>query len=290
MACLESVAAQRHTPHEVIVVDDGSTDGTVAALSNRVGITVIQQANAGPGAARNRGVSVATGDYIAFLDSDDLWFPWSLAAIAKLIADHGQPSLIFVRFRNFAGNTQLGEAEQPAVGHAYSDYLAAASDGLFAGAGMMVVSRTEFLKVGGFVEDRLNAEDHDLALRLGTSPGFVQVSAPLIVAHRQHAGSEMADIRKSLLGVARLVDAERSGLYGGGANRQAARRAIITCHCRPTVLKGLKVGERSRALSVYFKTVPWHLRMVRLRFLMCVPVLAILSFLPFGGPATGDRA
>jgi cellulose synthase/poly-beta-1,6-N-acetylglucosamine synthase-like glycosyltransferase len=81
-ATLESVLAQTEGDFEVIVVDDGSTDGTEAALAPwRDRLTFVRQPNQGPGPARNLGAARAKGEYIAFLDSDDLWFPWTLAYV-----------------------------------------------------------------------------------------------------------------------------------------------------------------------------------------------------------------
>ena len=92
---LDSVWRQTLTNYEVIVVDDGSTDGTARfARSMGQSIKLLEQTNRGPGAARNLAVQHAQGDYVAFLDSDDLWFSWTLAVFAKLIEDYRRPSLL----------------------------------------------------------------------------------------------------------------------------------------------------------------------------------------------------
>ncbi|MEA5516908.1 glycosyltransferase family 2 protein [Nodularia sp. UHCC 0506] len=70
---IQNMLGQSLPPHEIIVVDDGSTDGSVDVIrSFGSRVTLIQQENKGPGAARNAGLAVATGDYIQFMDSDDL--------------------------------------------------------------------------------------------------------------------------------------------------------------------------------------------------------------------------
>jgi GT2 family glycosyltransferase len=88
---LESIRAQTVTDYEVIVVDDGSTDGgarLVAALDDPR-FRVIVQANGGPGRARNRGLCEASGEYVTFLDADDEWLPAFLETGVGLLEQHG---------------------------------------------------------------------------------------------------------------------------------------------------------------------------------------------------------
>ena len=87
---IDSVLEQTYRNCEVIVVDDGSTDDTADVLrSYKDKIVYIQQKNAGPSAARNRGIRESKGEFIAFLDSDDLWFATKLERQAGLLTDAG---------------------------------------------------------------------------------------------------------------------------------------------------------------------------------------------------------
>jgi glycosyltransferase involved in cell wall biosynthesis len=87
---IDSVLAQTHGNLQIIVVDDGSKDATRALISERYRhesrVAYIYQANAGVSAARNHGLRLATGDYLALLDSDDIWLPWKLEAQLRCLA------------------------------------------------------------------------------------------------------------------------------------------------------------------------------------------------------------
>src|SRR5215210_546291 len=91
-ATLDSILDQDFGDQEVIVVDDGSTDGTLEVLA-RYGdrIRVFQQENQGPGAARNHAIRHARGEYISVFDSDDLRFRWTLSTYAQAIRENGRP-------------------------------------------------------------------------------------------------------------------------------------------------------------------------------------------------------
>lgn len=89
--CLDSILAQEHQGCEVIVVDDGSTDGTAALLERYPDVKVVHQENHGMSTARNRGLDEARGEYILFVDSDDLLTD---GALATLVAEFGGEDII----------------------------------------------------------------------------------------------------------------------------------------------------------------------------------------------------
>lgn len=99
---IESVRAQSRSNIEIIVVDDGSTDGTNDAASRFAPhVTYVRQQNAGPSSARNHGIRLASGDFVAFLDSDDLWHPDKTAIQLARFEARAELALCTANMQNF---------------------------------------------------------------------------------------------------------------------------------------------------------------------------------------------
>jgi glycosyltransferase involved in cell wall biosynthesis len=100
--CLESVLRQTYSPHEIIVVDDGSTDQTQDVLRPFAAhLVLLTQQRGGIGAARNRALARASGDFLAFLDQDDLWHPDKLEKQVRHALDHPEVAVIYTDAEEF---------------------------------------------------------------------------------------------------------------------------------------------------------------------------------------------
>ncbi len=185
---IESALAQELPPLEVIVVDDGSTDGS-AGVADSFGppVRCVRQENAGPAAARNRGVAVsaAASGWVAFLDHDDLWEPGYLREAASYLAGH--PAAGVVCF----GARVLAEGGEPTP----HILLKRTPGAVYSTRGMLegdvgtimtpVVRKDLFLSVSGFDPALRGGEDCDLWLRLSLVTEIHQVRLPLLL-YRKH--------------------------------------------------------------------------------------------------------
>ena len=280
---LESVWAQRFTDFEVIVIDDGSTDGTREWLAiHGQPAHVIPQANSGPSAARNAGAKHARGEYLAFLDSDDLWFPWTLDSYREVIDKCQRPAFIAGKPFRFCADTELSAAVHDKTrSELFPDYLASGAEWRWWGVSSFVVRSDAFRSVTGFATEIITGEDADLALRLGEVRGFVQVTAPFTFAYREHDSnlsrtSPGGSSRRLQGGVHWLLEQEQHGMYPGGEARARERRAIISRYVRPVALEYLRRGKKTEAWKLYRATFRWNLQLRRWKFLAGFPLRACL--------------
>ena len=275
---VDSVLAQEFENYELIVVDDGSTDNTECILrGNRERLTVLRQERKGPGAARNLGAQHAKGDYLAFLDSDDVWFPWTLSTYAEIVESH-KPSFIAGRPLIFSGGGTAGGALRADIDvRVFQDYLSSSRVWPWWGASSFVISRTSFQACGGFAALDANGEDADLALRLAVAPRFVQVVEPRTFAYRQHDGSAIANFRKTVIGARMQIERELEGRYPGGVERSRERRRILSRHLRPISVECLNRGVTKEAWTMYRDTLLWHLQLGKWKYLLGFPVKALIG-------------
>jgi glycosyltransferase involved in cell wall biosynthesis len=276
---VESILAQRYADFELIVVDDGSRDKTLEYLSTLgTKVAVLRQSNKGPGSARNRGAQIATGEYLAFLDSDDVWFPWTLAVYREAIDKGCRPSFLSGKPYVFSDGAELERvrAESPKI-EQFEDYLASGDEWRWWGVSSFVINREMFIRVGGFIEDRINSEDADLALRLGEASGFVQVTAPATFAYRLHAANMKDNLGRTLAGIRYTLNAEKGDQYPGGRARARERREILTRHMRPVTLECLREGNQREAWRLYASTFAWNVLLWRFRYLVAFPVIAVIE-------------
>ena len=278
-ATLRSVLAQSCDDFEIIVADDASTDATVSivrSFGDRV--RLFSQPNSGPGVARNLGIQHARGEYIAFLDSDDLWFPWTLATLKHFIDAHDRPAIISGKPLMFTDESELASAACSRAAADFSpDFFAADPVHTLPGAGLMT-ARTDALRASrGFTSERVYCEDFDLYLHMGQAKGLVCVRAPATLAYRRHPQSAMMNFDKMVAGVRRIVREEHAGRYPGGPSRARERRAHIAHLCRCTALNCLDAGHWKHALRVYTDSIGWNIAAHRWSFVLGLPGLALAS-------------
>jgi glycosyltransferase involved in cell wall biosynthesis len=272
---ISSVEAQTHGSYEIIVVDDGSTDGTMAHLASAKGhrIKLLHQANKGPAAARNLAVKNAVGAYVAFLDSDDVWFPWTLATFHKVIREHDVSliSAATLEIQSEVPHVEPGKL----VAQCFTDYFETARDPAYVGSGAMVVKRSVFNQVGGFDETIVVGEDLDFYFRAGTSRYFVRVLSPATLAYRRHEGNISIALGPLYSGALRLLKQEALGVYPGGEARQWERWTLLSRMLRPVALACLRARRTDEAWQLYRQSFKMNARLRRFRFLAGFPAYSL---------------
>ena len=175
-ATVSSVLGQTFTDFELIVIDDGSTDATLRCLEevHDSRLRVFSYPNAGLPAARNRGIARATGEFITFVDADDLWTPDKLELQLQALLRNPRASIAYSWTAFVDRDGKFLFAKEPCYleGDVYRDLLL----GCFVASGSNIMARRSCVDVvGGFDTSLPAAQDWDLCLRMAVHGEFVLV-------------------------------------------------------------------------------------------------------------------
>jgi glycosyltransferase involved in cell wall biosynthesis len=283
---IESALQQTYPPLEIIVVDDGSSDRSATVIRETISPVPIlyhHQSNQGPSAARNLGASLGRGEWVAFLDSDDLWYPNKLSVIAKILRVQPEVTLFYSQADHIDVNGQPVTKISPAGGVIRLLF----GDGPFAGPSTLVVHREVFLKSGGFNPAIHYGEDVELFARLAQS-SRVHVIHDSLIKYRVHddqtsknIGSHIDSCHRYLSSLMALwsndpwkrvvVVEDASKLFNtigkqyfrDGAHKLARRCFLLVFQYRPFDLMSFRYLVLSYLPGLRYLSVYWYKRKQR---------------------------
>lgn len=266
---LKSVFGQTYPDYEVIVVNNMSTDDTVSVVQewNVDNLTLINFSNDGIiGLARNVGIQASTGDYVAFLDSDDVWYPAKLDGINDAIECSSNPGLFchdqdLIRDGMPAGVAHYGP--QSGSGLTMHSYLM--TKGNCVSTSATVVARKYLDEVGGFSEESslCTVEDYDLWLKLAKICEFEFLPERLGV-HNYHGGGASANVEVHLAATISVLSKhfnEEEALDRWGL-RMAMRRLVSKAYysaARDYQRRG-GIASPIKYYILMFKSYPFQMR------------------------------
>ncbi len=241
---LDSVYAQTWRAYEVIVVDDGSEDEKIVRVCASYDRLVYRRvAHGGVSAARNAGLAIACGDYVAFLDSDDVWQPRFLERMSMALETTPGAGFAYCDYATFGALGTVRARSLPPEHKHTGNVFVPLIETDFLSTGALVIRRGCLTRVGGFDPDLAAAEDWDLWLRLAHWFNAVYVNAPLLQVRIDSDGLTR-NTRQLHAGNLRVLAKWQRMMVGNGPVRRAIRRNI-------------RANHRGLALSHWRAHSPW---------------------------------
>jgi glycosyltransferase involved in cell wall biosynthesis len=225
---VESALSQGYAGKEVIVVDDCSSDRTAEILKTfgeSISLEVLPK-NSGVDASRNHGVSMAKGEYVVFLDGDDVMMPWTLD-VYDLVISERNPMIILGKPVIFEGDVpeiNIGDVSGSINFVEYPHFLAKDRPGVY-NTSALIVNRSHFLSAGGWSKGIFYGDIQDLLIKIGTSGKMILIVEPGTVLYRMHDRNSVHKVSLFVQGIHKLLLKEKSGLYPGGRKHRGERLA-----------------------------------------------------------------
>lgn len=258
---LSSALGQTHGNVEVVFIDDGSTDGSLAIAQSFPGVTVLSQPNAGISVARNAGMDVSDGEFVLFLDADDRLYPDAVREHLAAFSSQPEAPMVFGEMRIIDPSGAV--LEEPRWGAGYmrwNDLLV----GFTPLPSQCMFRREAVVAAGRFNPDVILVEDMDLYLRVATGPGVYGHGRP-VCDYRRH--SEQATTRTADTLVCLMQAVERFLLTVDDTAKRAALLRDVRVrwsthfgeHIPLEVVRCMRKGDwrrARRATGVYLRYLP----------------------------------
>lgn len=248
---IESVLSQTRRPDEIVVVDDGSTDGTAAIVRTYAadGVRHVHQENGGPSAARNRGIAETTGELICFLDGDDLWLPEKTSRQAAFLMAHPQVGMVTCDRWTWNVMHDKRRIEHYGVAAGKSLRHEILIRNVVGNPSMVMLRRGALESAGRFNMDMRWAEEWELWIRIAARTEIAVIHEPLITYRAHISGLSHENLWARFDGQHRIA-ARAIGVYARPSERPLLllRSWSLAEHSRAvySVRYGLPLAERMR--------------------------------------------
>lgn len=283
-ATLESILSQTFRDFEIVAVNDGSKDASLDVLRayEPRGVRVVDQPNAGLAGARNTAAAHARGRYIIFLDSDDVFFPWSLETFARAVRDHTvggvEPAMVSGSWPPFDKDADLARVtQQPYAARAFKDYLSTRARRTKVAPSATAVRVDVYRRTGASDAVRVMFEDVDIWFKVGAEAGYVHIDAPAVAGYRVGHAQMMGNMQKQLDGYDWIAGKVARGEYASGGARRREMQDALALHAKGCALRCLHQRDKKRAMAFYRRSVLWNARCGDWKFVLALPVLAMLG-------------
>ena len=254
---IDSVLAQTFRNREIICVDDGSTDGSFDILQRyRDRVRIIRQENAGQGGARNTGANQARGEFLAFLDQDDRWYPQKLEREVACLEGDRQAVLVYSnsdRMDESGRVTQVGATLAERASALVSPLGRLIGEGLVLPSSLLV-RREAFARAGGFDAHLRGFEDFDLSARLKQLGTFVFLPESGLCYRCHAAGFSRAGGMAVIQSRERFLLKMRT-LYAGDVEKERLIRAMLAECYADWGMAELRAGNRRGGRGFLWRSI-----------------------------------